>query len=64
MLEYKWMAYARRIHLMTASIHLIYVTVLITYVWKTFLIRKAYDPDKFSDLPPVIRYGLTHEELK
>lgn len=64
MLDYKWMAYARKIHYLTASIHLIYVTVLITYVWKTYLIRHAYDPDQFIDLPPKIRYGMHKHELK
>lgn len=63
MLLYKWMSYARKIHFLAASFHLIYVTCLFTYIWKTFLVKQAYDPEKFSELPPQIAYGLTSEEL-
>ena len=57
MLEFKWASFSRRIHYLTASIHVVYVTSLITYVWKTFLIRGAYDPynPEWVDLPSEIR---------
>ena len=65
MLEFKWESFSQRIHYLTASIHVVYVASLITYVWKTFLIRQAYDPynPEWADLPSEIRCGLTEDEL-
>lgn len=45
LLNYKWHAFSKRMHMTGAFIHAVYVLSLSYYVKITFLDKRPYDPD-------------------
>ena len=65
LIDYKWDRYARSRHIFGFLIHLCYIFIMMDYIRIVYTNRKPYDflDQRFSSIPPEIRFGMTQEEI-